>query len=145
MTPIEPGPGPAKKVSVKKVPPLEGGEKAKAEVKPLIATGTTSANETRSVVTGKNVLSKPAVKNVVRPYFALQVASFKDRGYASKEVTRWRNRGFHTVMKRVDLGPKKGVWYRVCVGKYPSIEEAKKGAKGLARRFRQRSYIVPVR
>ena len=73
------------------------------------------------------------------------MASFRDKKYAQQESIRWRNRGFETLIKTVDLGPKKGIWHRVCVGRFRTIEEAKKGARSLKLRFKQKSYIVPVK
>jgi len=88
--------------------------------------------------------SKNLSRSKPRPYFALQVASFRDMNHAQREVLRWRNRGFEAFIKKIDLGPKKGFWHRVCIGKYPSIEEAKKGAAKLVKKFKQKAYIIPV-
>ncbi len=88
---------------------------------------------------------KKLSKSRTRTYFALQVASFRDSKYAQREVVRWKNLGYEATLKKVDLGPKKGTWYRVFVGRYESIREARKGALELARKFKQKSYIRPVR
>ncbi len=65
-----------------------------------------------------------------KTYFSLRVASLKERARAEKEAERWRKKGYEAFVKRADLG-KKGIWYRVYVGKYSSIQEAKKAADKL--------------
>ena len=89
--------------------------------------------------------SKRLAKSRPTTYFALQVASFKDLKYAQREAIRWENLGYDTTIKKADLGPKKGTWYRVFVGRYKTIGEARKGAVELAKKFNQKAYIRPVR
>jgi len=78
-------------------------------------------------------------------YFALQIASYRERGRANKEARRWRDKGYRAKVRRADLGPEKGVFYRVHLGEYSSVEEATSSAKNLAQKHNLRSYVVPIR
>ena len=78
-------------------------------------------------------------------HFVLQIASYRERERANKEARRWRDKGYRAKVRRADLGPEKGVWYRVHLGEYRSVEEAKSEAKKLAQKRNLRSYIVPIR
>ncbi len=110
-------------------------------------TGRVSGVKTKARTKTAQKTSSKSVKKEQkpRPFFALQVASFRTLDTAKKEVIKWRKRGYPVTLKTVNLGPRKGVWHRVCVGKYPSIEEARKGAQALIAKFKQKSYIIPVR
>ncbi len=89
--------------------------------------------------------SKPKPPEVKLPsltpkktYFSLRVASVKDQASAEKEAERWRKKGYVAFVKRADLG-KKGIWYRIYVGKYHSIQEAKKASE----KIKGLQYITP--
>ncbi len=77
-------------------------------------------------------------------YFTLQIASFKSKERAEKEARRWRSRGMRAVVKSRDLG-KKGVWYRVYIGRFRSVGEAKAKARELADTKGLSSYVVPLK
>ena len=78
-------------------------------------------------------------------YFALQIASYRERERANKEARRWRDKGYRAKVRRADLGPEKGVFYRVHLGEYSSVEEATSSAKKLAQKHDLRSYVVHIR
>ncbi len=78
-------------------------------------------------------------------YFVLQIASYRERELANKEARRWRDEGYQAKVRRADLGPEKGIWYRVHLGEYSSVEEATSSAKKLAQKHDLRSYVVPIR
>ena len=78
-------------------------------------------------------------------YFALQIASYRERERANKEAGRWRGKGYRAKVRRADLGPEKGIWYRVHLGEFRSVEEATNSAKNLAQKHDLRSYVVPIR
>jgi DedD protein len=78
-------------------------------------------------------------------YFVLQIASYRERELANKEARRWRDEGYQAKVRRADLGPEKGIWYRVHLGEYGSVEEATSSAKELAQKHDLRSYVVPIR
>jgi DedD protein len=78
-------------------------------------------------------------------YFGLQIASYREKDRANKEARRWRDKGYRAKVKRTDLGLEKGIFYRVHLGEYRSVEEAKSEAKKLAQKHDLRSYVVPIR
>ncbi len=78
-------------------------------------------------------------------HFALQIASYRERERANKEARRWRDKGYRAKVRRADLGPEKGVFYRVHLGEYSSVEEATSSAKNVAQKHDLRSYVVPIR
>lgn len=75
--------------------------------------------------------------------FALQIASYRTMAQAEKEAARWKKKGYIVRIKAADLG-KKGVWYRVYLGRYSSLEEAKKASVALASKEGIRSYVTKV-
>ncbi len=93
---------------------------------------------------------KPAKKVKEEPpkpkktYFVLQIASYRDRARAEREAERWRKKGITAQVSRVSL-KNKGVWYRVYLGRYKTVQEATAGSKRLARKEGVRSYVVPIK
>ena len=85
---------------------------------------------------------KKAKKNST--YFVLQIASYREVNLANKEAQRWRDKGYRVKVRRADLDPEKGIWYRVYLGEYRSVEEATNSAKKLAQKHDLRSYVVPI-
>lgn len=85
---------------------------------------------------------KKAEKNST--YFVLQIASYRERELADKEARRWRYEGYQAKVRTADLGPEKGIWYRVHLGEYSSVEEATSVAKKLAQKHDLKSYVVPI-
>lgn len=77
--------------------------------------------------------------------FALQIASYRERARAEREVVRWRDKGYQTQMRVADLGPEKGIWYRVYLGRFRSMDEATGFARELAKKEGLKAYVVPVR
>jgi cell division protein FtsN len=65
------------------------------------------------------VKSKP----VTAPFFTVHVGSYRKRASAASEVARIKAKGYDAFIERVDLG-KKGVWYRVKVGRFKIRAEA---------------------
>lgn len=78
-------------------------------------------------------------------YFVLQIASYREGERANKEARRWRDKGYRAKVRKADLGPEKGIWYRVHLGEFRSVEEATNSAKNLAQKHDLRSYVVPIR
>jgi DedD protein len=78
-------------------------------------------------------------------YFVLQIASYREKDRANKEARGWRDKGYRAKVRKTDLGPEKGIFYRVHLGEYCSVEEATNSAKKLAQKHNLRSYVVPIR
>jgi cell division protein FtsN len=62
---------------------------------------------------------------VKAPFFTVHVGSYQKRMSASSEVARLKAEGYDAFIERADLG-KKGVWYRVKVGRFKNRAEAEK-------------------
>lgn len=56
--------------------------------------------------------------------FVVQVASFRSNSIAENEAGKYKNKGFNAFVESVNL-PDRGLWYRVRVGNFSSIDEAK--------------------
>lgn len=84
---------------------------------------------------------KPPVQ---KTFFVLQIASYRDRARAEKQAAHWRKKGVTAQVSRVSI-KKKGIWYRVYLGRYGSVQEATAGARRLARKEGIRSYVVPIK
>ncbi|NDY43062.1 SPOR domain-containing protein, partial [Dissulfurirhabdus thermomarina] len=80
-----------------------------------------------------------------KTFFTVQIASFPEKDLADKEAARWREKGYRVLVREVFLGPKKGTWYRVYMGRFQTVDEAKRFAEKLAKEKGLKSYIVPLR
>ena len=78
-------------------------------------------------------------------YFVLQIASYREKEWADREVRRWKDKGYHSQMRKIDLGPDKGIWYRVYLEEFRSIQEATAFANDMSQKEGLKSYIVPLR
>jgi hypothetical protein len=67
--------------------------------------------------------------------FAVHVSSFKQFDKAEIVEKRWSRRDVPFSIEERDLGPEKGIWYRVLIGNYATWEEAKAGAEKLKADF----------
>jgi len=93
--------------------------------------------------TGRKLIKeKIAGETAHKKRFYLQIASYRVEERAEKEARHWEKKGYYVQVKKADLG-QKGVWYRVCIGRYRSFEEAKRASLDLASKEGIRSYIVP--
>ncbi|NIA08189.1 MAG: hypothetical protein GWP10_00040 [Nitrospiraceae bacterium] len=77
-------------------------------------------------------------------YFVLQIASYREKGQADREYRKWRDKGYHMQIKKVKLGANKGIWYRVYLGKFPSLKEAIASSEKLAKKYGMKSYVLPL-
>ncbi len=64
-----------------------------------------------------------ASESVTAPFFTVHVGSYRKRASAASEVARIKAKGYDAFIEHVDLG-KKGVWYRVKVGRFKIRAEA---------------------
>lgn len=56
-------------------------------------------------------------------YF-VQVASFKSNSIAENEAGKYRNKGYNSFVEATEI-PGRGIWYRIKVGNFSSLQEAK--------------------
>ncbi|MBW1965032.1 MAG: SPOR domain-containing protein [Deltaproteobacteria bacterium] len=125
---------------ITRVTPLDTKEKEQPEPRKKLV---------KKKVRGTDDIKKPGhqIKKTKKKgsYFALQIASYRERERANKEAGRWRDKGYRAKVRRIELGPEKVIWYRVHLGEYGSVEEATNFAKNLAQKHNLRSYVVPIR
>ncbi|HID97405.1 MAG TPA: hypothetical protein EYP57_04340 [Thermodesulfobacteriaceae bacterium] len=128
---------------------------AQAEKKPAEARKKTSTQEKKPAAaektraTPRKTASK-AEKQATKPggktrYFALQIASYREKNRADREAARWKKKGYTTMVKKAYLGKQKGTWYRVYLGHMKSEREAKRLARRLASNQGIKSYVVSLR
>ncbi|MEJ5350796.1 MAG: SPOR domain-containing protein [Melioribacteraceae bacterium] len=55
--------------------------------------------------------------------FCIQVSSWKENQKAEREVNKLKNMGYQAFMVKVNI-PGRGIWYRVRIGYFSSLEEA---------------------
>ncbi len=141
--------------TVKETKPAQGHEATKKEVKP-----STSASDVAKVeekikkleekkagalhIEAKSASAETESKSAASgSYYALQVAAFKDKAQAETELKKFESKGLKGRIRTVDLGPEKGTWTRVYVGRYETAEKAKAAQAELASHGHSKpSYIV---
>ena len=74
-------------------------------------------------------------------WFSIQVAAFPELSTAENEVSRLREKGYDPFYRYEDTG-KKGMWYRVYVGRYPSQTEAQQAAENLIQQRVVKAYLL---
>ncbi|MCK4840041.1 MAG: SPOR domain-containing protein [Desulfobulbaceae bacterium] len=75
-------------------------------------------------------------------FFAVQVAAFKDAALAVKEVRSWQDKGYSCFSR-----PPEGaddLFTRIYIGRFDSMDSAKKKAAALARKEKIKPFIVLV-
>ena len=79
-----------------------------------------------------------------KPYYTLQVASFKSSKEAERYAQFFREKGYRAQVLKVNL-PRKGTWYRVYVGRFSTLSEAKKAYNLLKqKKWVKQAYIRKV-
>jgi hypothetical protein len=63
-------------------------------------------------------------------FYTLQVSSWRTSARAQTEAARLRARGLEAYVTEADLGAR-GTWYRVRVGRYAGVSEARRAAQAL--------------
>jgi cell division protein FtsN len=83
------------------------------------------------------LVSKPKAPEIVKPSvgknYVIQVASFQDRKLAETFASNLRKKGYNAFVEKAFVEWKGGNWYRVRIGFFDSIEQAKKTAEKLKR------------
>ena len=120
------------------------GASAKKTAKPNTDSGAQTAVTAKPVV--KTAPAKPETKPAVKTRTAkragrhyVQVASFRAESLAKKSLANWRRLGYQCRYTPMDLG-RRGKWYRVLLGPYPSRNKASHVALDLRRKRLIKSY-----
>ncbi|MDD3311546.1 tetratricopeptide repeat protein [Pseudodesulfovibrio sp.] len=61
---------------------------------------------------------------ITSPTWGMHVSSWRDHGRAFRHCRKLAGQGYEPWINQVDLGDK-GIWYRVLVGRYPSVNAAR--------------------
>ncbi len=85
--------------------------------------------------------TKPKQVSKSHPFFTLQVASFRSPREAQRYARMLGDRGYEAFVKRVNL-PKKGVWYRVYVGRFKTFQEAKDFGRVLQKKEKIKTFYI---
>lgn len=75
-------------------------------------------------------------------FFAVQVAAFKDKTLAGKEVRSWQDKGYSSFSRPPEGAEDK--FTRVYIGRFDSMDAAKKKAAALASKEKIKPFIVLV-
>jgi cell division septation protein DedD len=89
------------------------------------------------------VQAKPQTeaKKLAGPFYSVQIASLRSVQEAQKYVRYLRERGYESFMRKVTL-PQKGTWYRVYVGRFKSLTEARRFGEELKKREKIKSFYI---
>lgn len=71
--------------------------------------------------------------------YTVQVITFRERKQAEEVQANLQEAGYPAFVERLQM--KNGTWYRVCIGKYPTREEARKAVRSFGLQL-QTSYII---
>jgi|GEM_PF-697809 len=132
----------AAKKEVKPSTPVSDVAKVEEKIKKLEEkkAGATHAEPAKSVPVAAKTEAKPVSSG---SYYALQVAAFKDKAQAETELKKFESKGLKGKIRTVDLGPEKGTWTRVYIGRYETAEKAKAAQGELASHgYSKPSYVV---
>jgi len=62
--------------------------------------------------------------SITSPTWGMHVSSWRDHDWAFRHCRKLTDQGYAPWINQVDLGDK-GIWYRVLVGRYPSVDAAR--------------------
>jgi cell division septation protein DedD len=117
-------------------------EKVKEKAVPApVAKKEKKQEEVKQVKTDK---AKPTPEEVEEDpsYFAVQVAAFKDKALAVKAVKSWQGKGYESFSREPEGSDDK--FTRVYVGRFDSMDAAKKQAATLEKKEKIKPFIVLV-
>ncbi len=77
---------------------------------------------------------RPAKTSKTKPVYVIQESSWSNKKEALRRASQLRAKGLKTHVETADLG-KKGIWHRVMIGGYSSLERAKRQKDVLVKRY----------
>jgi DedD protein len=131
--------------AVAEIPAAEQAAAPPAERAPEPETAKVAADQAAKPAPQVQAPEKPAPTEKTTTYFVLQIAAYREQERADRECRHWKDKGYPTQVRTVDLGPKKGVWHRVYVGHFRAVDQATAFAKKLSQDEGLKSYVVPLR
>lgn len=88
---------------------------------------------------GDKITPKKSPKKQV--FYTVQVASLRSAQEAEKFVRYLREKGYEAFVRRVTL-PQKGTWYRVYVGRFPTISQARSFGEKLKQKEKFKAFYI---
>lgn len=73
----------------------------------------------------------PAIMTMEDGAYTVQVASWRSRWKAERDMRRYQEQGFDAYIQRVYIPEKGGVWHRVRIGRFPTREVAAQQAEAV--------------
>ncbi|WP_022852898.1 SPOR domain-containing protein [Thermodesulfatator atlanticus] len=113
---------------------------AKVETSPL-ATKPAPKKQLTKTATKKERPQDSKKPKQPETFYAVQVASLRSEKDAEKYARYLRDRGYDALVKRVTL-PQKGTWYRVYVGRFKSLAEARAFGEKLKAREKLKAFYI---
>jgi len=109
--------------------------------KPKIIDTTKEIKKTAAVIKEvEEIKTEPTLS----PQYSLQLGSYSEMKKADKAKALWKKRGYKVSIVDSEV-PNKGVWYRLKIGAYITLEDALTAQKKMMKKFRQSSRIVSLK
>ncbi len=118
-------------------PPLIPEE---VKVSQVVSESKTSLNKPLKEIKPSTKKEKPKTSDLVK-FYSIQVASFRSPKEAERYVRMLRDKGYEAFVKKVEL-PKKGLWYRVYVGRFKTFEKAKNFGLTLQKKEKIKTFYI---
>lgn len=119
----------------------KGKSTSTAKTKSTTTTTVRSTATQTSVETIPSTQTATAIKSSAR--FRLQIGSYSDESKAKADVSLWQKRGFTAKIVKSIL-PGKGTWYRLHIGGYTTLDEAKLAQGDVMKKYGKSPVIAPV-
>ncbi len=84
---------------------------------------------------------KTKTKSPTQKVYSLQVASFRSPQEAQKYVRFLSRKGYEAFVRKVNL-PQKGQWYRVYIGRFSNLKQAKNFGQQLQQKEKIKTYYI---
>ncbi|OAG28736.1 SPOR domain-containing protein [Thermodesulfatator autotrophicus] len=138
--PLVKEPSPESPKPVPRMPEKTEPEKA-ITATPAIPKPATKESSAKTKVSPKKQETVKPPKQKPKTFYAVQVASLRSRADAEKFASYLRDKGYNVTIKKVTL-PQKGTWYRVYVGRFASLQEAKVFGEKIKAKEKLKSYYI---
>ncbi|MFO7769427.1 MAG: SPOR domain-containing protein [bacterium] len=111
-----------------------GGSDEEGQEQEQAAEASQAAESSRAAPDTGEVPEQPAVVRESEDspfgFYTIQMSSWQSRSKAESEAERYHRIGLEAYVQQADLG-EEGTWYRVRVGRYPALSEAREAARSL--------------
>ncbi|HUN65544.1 MAG TPA: SPOR domain-containing protein [Bacteroidota bacterium] len=137
VTPAPQVPGQGKKMATAEPKPQKPAVKKGMEKPAGGETTHIGSGASASTAMSKKNAERTSAPPVTKGHLALYISSYHERKFAEEEVARWREAGYDAFV--YDSGD----WHRVAIGRYNSVEDARKLVGSLKQAFEYGYWIGP--